>query len=135
MKHRSGIWLVVAAMGLSLVMFASPASAKFQKAGEKLFFDVLDLDINAASAIVPTEYSAYAIVHTGGTNLPVIYVITNNFKGKTFVLGAFRCDNEFRVLKSHTNGMRNIRCVRNDLGQRKTTTLIYNGKGLYVEQF
>jgi len=61
-------------------------------------------------------------------------VITGNFKGKVSVLGSFRCDKEFTVLKSASLGMRDIRCVRQDVFDRKTTTTLRYGKnGMYKE--
>lgn len=120
----------------SLILHTGSASAKFEKSDEKLFIDWLDLEVNPDSTFEVTEFSAYAIVWSGGENLPVVYVITSDYKGKVSVLGAFRCDKEFRVMKSQTRGMRDIRCVRQDVfGQKTTTMLRYNDKGLYEEHF
>ncbi len=118
---------------LGLMLILGSASAKFQRSDEHLYFDALDLAIDPNPEL---EYSAYAIVMTGGQNLPVIYVITSNYKGKLSVLGSFRCDKEFTVMQSQTNGMRDILCARQDVFGRKTaTSLRYTDKGLYEEYF
>ncbi|MBZ0217254.1 MAG: hypothetical protein K8F25_11910, partial [Fimbriimonadaceae bacterium] len=81
-------------------------------------------------------YGAYAIVQTGGENLPVVYVIFSSFKGKRAVHGAFRCDKEFAVQQTYTNGFYDIRCVKQDVFGQKTVTLLrYGGSGLYEEHY
>jgi hypothetical protein len=125
--------LAALALTMPLLSHAGSAAAEFQKSNDRLFIDGLDLAVNPNPEM---EFGAYAIVLTGGENLPVIYVITSNFKGKVSVLGSFRCEKEFTVLKSHTGGMRDIRCVRQDVFDRKTkTTLRHGPSGLYKEHF
>jgi hypothetical protein len=120
--------------GAGLAASGDIALAQFQKSDDKLFIGWLDLEAEPDTDFGITEFSAYAIVQQGGENLPVIYVITSNFKGKVYTLGAFRCDKEFVVLNSQVNGMRDIRCVRQDVfGQTTTTTLRFSETGVYVE--
>ena len=121
--------IFIAPLGLGI----ETSNAQFEKSDGKLFLGWLDLAINPEPG---TDHGAYAIVQPGGENLPVIYVIFSNFKGKVIVLGSFRCDVEFKVLNSDTGGMRDIRCVLQDVfGQKKTTILRYGEKGLYVQRF
>lgn len=131
MKWFLGISIVGFSLIAALVFGAASATEKFRKSDDKLFIHWPDLAVDEDAE---TEYGVYAIIQTGGGNLPVIYVITGNFKGKVFVLGSARCDKEFTVLKSVTRGLRDIRCVRQDVfGRKTTTTLQYGQDGLYKE--
>lgn len=112
------------------------AQAKFVKSDHLLFVDWLELEVEPSPIPPIIEYGAYAIVETGGENLPVIYTIFSSFKGKCAVHGAFRCDKEFEVQKTHQNGFYDIRCVKQDVfGNKTVTSLRYNGSGQYEEHF
>lgn len=118
---------------VALILLVGAASARFQQTDDHIYHGVLDLSSNPNPEI---EYGAYTIVQTGGSNLPVIYVITSNYKGNLSVLGAFRCDMEFTLQQSRTEGMRDILCVKQDVFGRKTaTSLRYNKNGMYEEKY
>ncbi|WP_415156835.1 hypothetical protein [Maritalea sp.] len=113
------------------------AKADFIQSDNDLFVGWPDLVANpqpTPPGLPITEYGVYAIVETGGTNLPVIYVIFSDFKGKRAVHGAFRCDKEFEVQQTNTNGFYDIRCVKqNVFGQKTTSILRYDKSGIYKE--
>ena len=129
----------ILAMLISLAFTGVARAQEFEASEDKLFMGWLDLEQEAQAAQnfgAPVEYGAYAIVQTGGENLPVIYVIFSNFKGKLATLGAFRCDKEFQILQSTTNGLRDIKCTRRDeFDVWTTTTLKLGDNGLYFEHF
>lgn len=123
------------ALMVLVALAAGPLSARaeFTKTDDKLFVGWLELAVNRNPE---TEYGAYAIVQTGGENLPVTYVIFSSFKGKMAVHGAFRCDKEFAVLETHSNGHYDIQCVKQDVfGQKTVTILRYGDSGLYEEHY
>lgn len=108
-------------------------AAEFEKSDDRLFLGGLDLAVEYEPG---SEFGAYAIAQTGGENLPVIYVLFSDFKGQLATLGVFRCDKKFKVLESHSRGMRDISCVRQDgFGQLTSTTLRLGENGLYQEIF
>lgn len=112
------------------------AKAEFVKSESILYENWLDLAVNKNPIPPLTEYGAYAIVETGGENLPVTYVIFSSTKGKMAVHGVFRCDKAFSVQKLHTNGLYDIRCVKQDVfGQQTVTSLKFGKSGLYEEHF
>ncbi len=136
MKIISKISSIFAIIIAFITLSYTPSFAQlqdFEESNDKLYVGWLDL----AQEYDPlTEYGAYAIVWSGGENLPIFYTIFSDFKGKTSILGAFRCDKEFTVLESVTNGMRDIRCVKQDVfGQKTTTILRFSDAGLYEEVF
>lgn len=126
-------------LGVILLTYSMiSAHAQFARSDDGLYIGWLDLNVNeafdASSGAPPVEYGAYSIVQAGGKNLPVVYVIFSSFKGKMTVHGAFRCDKEFSVQTSHTLGLYDIKCIRQDVFGQKTTTLLqYDRSGLYVE--
>lgn len=121
---------------LAAIIGVTPIRADFVKSDHELYVEWLDLEIEANPFPPITEYGAYAIVETGGENLPVIYVIFSSFKGKRAVHGSFRCDKVFEVLTSHQNGFYDIRCVKqNVFGVTTTSVLKYGEFGLYEEHF
>ncbi len=136
--YKTGTTAVLALL-FSLAFGGAARAQEFETSDDRLFLGWLDLEPEAQAAQnfgAPVEYGAYAIVQTGGDNLPVIYVLFSNFKGKLATLGAFRCDKEFRILQSTTNGLRDIQCTRRDeFDVWTTTTLKLGDNGLYNEHF
>ncbi len=117
--------LVVAALSATV----GPAAAQFQKSDDALFVGGPELISDPEPG---SETFTYAIVDDLSDN--VFYLILYSFKGAITVKGAFRCDNEFSVLKSETDGWRDIRCTSTDVfGRRTTSTLSMGDNGDYVE--
>lgn len=127
---------IAALVFLVLSFTCTQIKAEFIKSDHQLFVNWLDLEVEPSPIPPMTEFGAYAIVETGGENLPVIYIIFSSFKGKRAVHGAFRCDKEFEVQETHQNGFYDIRCVKQDVfGVKTVTSLKYNKSGLYAEHF
>jgi hypothetical protein len=128
-----------AAVLIAVLGFAytnTPTKAEFVKSDNILNVNWLDLEVDVGLIPPQTEFSAYEIVETGGDNLPIIYVLFSDFKGKRGVLGAFRCDKEFSVQKSQTNGFYDIRCIKENVFGQQTVTHLKRAKtGLYEEHF
>jgi hypothetical protein len=124
---------VLAALLTWAVAF-SPAQAQFEKTKRAVFIDWPDLSIDPAP--MGAEYEILSIVETGKTSAPVIYVISYNYKGRKFMLGAFNCNLRFEILDTSTNGMRDIRCdERLEFGDEVNTTLTGLKNGAYEQQF
>jgi hypothetical protein len=120
-------------IAISVLLSTVTASAQFAKAEVPVYLGWLELEEEYQAGL---EYGAYAITQKRGDTPVVLYMIISNFKGKTAVLGAFRCDTEFTVLETFTAGMRDIRCAEKDLfGQVTTTTLRMGENGLYRQIF
>jgi len=117
-------------LAIACIMMAGSANSEFSRTDDIVFIDDLEL----SDQYMPgSEYFAQAIVRSSGQNMPVIYVIYYNHKGDDRVLGAFRCDKEFAVVDSVTNGLHDIRCVRENVFEQRTTVFLkYNG-GIYEE--
>lgn len=128
-------WTNFSAM-LGLAMAATiinigPAIAQFQKSDDALFIGGPELFTEVEPG---SETLIYAIADDMSDN--VFYMILYSFKGAITVKGAFRCDNEFEVLKTVTNKWRDIRCVKTDVfGRITTTTLSVGSTGKYLENF
>lgn len=127
---------IAALVFLVLSFSCTQIKAEFIKSDHQLFVNWLDLEVEPSPIPPMTEFGAYAIVETGGTNLPVIYVIFSDVNGKRAVHGAFRCDKEFEVQKTSQNGFYDIKCVKqNVFGIKTVTSLRYNDFGQYEEHF
>lgn len=130
------VFAIFALASAAVVFTNSAIHAEFVESNHLLFVSWLELDVKPSPIPPMIEYGAYAIVETGGENLPVIYIIFSSFKGKRAVHGAFRCDKEFEVQETHQNGFYDIRCVKQDVfGIKTVTSLKYNKFGLYEEHF
>ncbi len=112
----------------------TPAQAQFEKAKRAVFIDWPDLSVEPVP--MGAEYEILSIVETKKTNAPVIYVISYNYKGRKFMLGAFNCNLRFEILDTATNGLRDIRCdERLEFGGEVNTTLTGKKNGAYERQF
>lgn len=123
-----------------LMMAASGARAgeAFTLSDSELFLGWLDLVANGEE-LYPgqpqREFGAYAIAESG-TNMPVIYVMFSSFKGRLTVHNAFRCDKEFTVLETHTNGFYDVRCAKQYTNSDDIVSVLrYEGERGYVEHF
>ncbi|MBL4756499.1 MAG: hypothetical protein JKY32_02300 [Rhizobiales bacterium] len=127
---RPGL-LLAALIGIAGVLSPNSANAEFQRADQLLYKDVLDLSDDLQPG---TEYFAYAVVQSYGENMPVIYTIVYSHKGDQRVLGAFRCDKQFEIVSSKSNGLYDIRCVRQNVFSVETSVLLKaDGSGIYHE--
>jgi hypothetical protein len=136
MQTNNKNYAAVLIMSLGVLCTNMPAKAEFVKSDSILNVNWLDLEVDVGLTPPQTEFSAYQIVETGGDNLPVIYVLFSDFKGKRGVLGAFRCDKEFSVQKTQTNGFYDIRCIKENVFGQQTVTHLKRAKtGLYEEHF
>ena len=130
--------LTIALASLMLASSGARAGEAFTRSDSKLYLGWLDLAVNDEE-LNPgqrqREYGAYSIVEPG-TNMPVIYVMFSSFKGKLSVGKAFRCDKEFAVLESHTDGFYDIRCVKQYTDSDNIVSVLrYEGERGYVEHF
>jgi len=125
---------VATATILAWAFALTPAQAQFEKTKRVVFIDWPDLSVEPAP--MGAEYEILSIVKTGQTNAPVIYVISYNYKGRKFMLGAFNCNLRFEILDTSTNGLRDIRCdERLEFGEEVNTTLTGKDNGAYERQF
>jgi len=133
MKFFKFLKVSAAAFGLFVAAMSAtvgPATAQFQKSDDALFVGGPELITDPEPG---SETFVYAIVDDLSDN--VFYMLLYSFKGAISVKGAFRCDNEFSVLKSETNGWRDIRCVKTDVFDRQTTTTLSMGDNGKYEEF
>lgn len=117
-------------LAITCIVMAGRANADFTRTDDIVFIDGLELSDQFTPG---SEYFAHAIVRSSGQNMPVIYVIYYSHKGDRRVLGAFRCDKEFEVVDSMTSGLRDIRCVRENVFEQRTTVLLKFNGGMYEE--
>ena len=103
--------IAIYSIGLS-VFLTNQVQAKFEKSEKNLYQSYLDLQVEKDNRI---EYYAYAITQ-GCAGCEVLYLLVMDFKGQTRVWKSFRCDLEFKVLKTSHNGLYDIGCKSHVLG-------------------
>ncbi len=131
MKYSKVVQAVIASC-MGLLLFSSNAFAQFIKtdANAYIYSGDRDIEVSIMEGMPPTV-SVYAII-----DLPIaFYVIysANRFEYET--LGAFQCNVEFTLLKTHSNGLYDFACVNaNVFNENDPSILKYDGTR-YFQKF
>jgi len=118
-------------LALPLIALPSVALAQFQPSDAKIFIDWPELQVDPMPG-QQSEAMIYAIIDGD----VALYTIAVQNRSNTAVLGAFKCNREFTVLKSYSNGFYDIRCVDEDTFKQPGTYILSFGKnGMYNQKF
>ena len=117
---------------VALMFLSSTASAQFTKTNANAYIYTGDRNIEVSIMEgMPPTVAVYAII-----DLPIaFYVIYSANRYAYETLGAFQCNVEFTLLKSHSNGLYDFACVNADVfNENNSSTLEYNGTR-YIQKF